>query len=103
VEEISIMAFWDELEKIASEARDPGSVWSSKTVGAPRSKLPPIQADRAPELSSAPDPKLVGPASQYGKRQNYSQPNVDTPQSTNPTIGAAERATPPPNVVFGVR
>jgi hypothetical protein len=97
------MAFWNELEKIGAALRSSTSSWSSKTVGAPRSKVPPKQMDRAPTLSDSPSPKLVGPASQYGKRQNYSQPNVAAPPPSNPTQGMAERMMPPPNVVFGVR
>lgn len=95
------MAFWDEIEKIAVQSRSPGSAWRSKSVGAPRSKLPPRQVDRAPTLSENMSPKLV--TSQQGKRQNYSQPNVDTPEIANPMQNAQERMTPPPNVVFGVR
>jgi len=97
------MAFWDELEKIGQQARSPGSPFASKTVGAPRAKLPPSQADHAPTLSDNPSPKLVGPASNYGKRQNYAQPNVATPPMTNPEQGEDVRNTPVPNVVFGVR
>jgi len=97
------MAFWDELEKIGESSRSSSSVWKSKTVGAPRSKVPATQMDRAPTLSDSPSPKLVGPASRYGKRQNYSQPNVAAPPPSNPSQGMAERMTPPPNVVFGVR
>jgi hypothetical protein len=97
------MAFWDELEKIGQEARSPDSPFSSKTVGAPRAKVTPAQADRAPTLSGSLSPKLVGPASSYGPRQNYAQPTAETAPATNPAQGEEARTASPPNVVFGVR
>jgi hypothetical protein len=100
---INVTAFWDELEKIAVQSRSPFSPWKSQTVGAPRTKLPPIQMDKAPTLSGNLSPKLVGPASQYGKRQNYSQSNTDVAPTVNPMMGSSERSVPTPNVVFGAR
>ena len=102
VQGISMTAFLDELEKIG-ETRSSESSWSSKTVSAPRSKTVGIQAAKAPTAPGNLSSKLVGPASQFGKRQNYSQPNVSTTPSTNPMQGVRERHAPSPNVVFGVR
>lgn len=98
-------AFFDELEKIGeTQARSSSSVWSSKTIGAPRSKLPGTQSPKAPTVPGELNSKLVRPASQFGKRQQeYSQPSSATPPSTNPAQGDMARNQPPPNVVFGVR
>ena len=99
-----VNALFDELRKIAeTQVRSSSSSWGAKTIGAPRSKLTGVQLAKAPTLPGKLHPKLIGPASQFGKRQNYSQPNVDTLPSTNPAQGAAARQLPPPNVVFGVR
>jgi len=96
-------SFYAELEKIAeSQARSSGT-WSAKTVGAPRSKPAGIQSPKAPTVPGKLHPKLVAPASSFGKRQNYSQPNPATTPETNPTQNVAARHAPPPNVVFGVR
>lgn len=98
------MAFFDELEKIGGSARSSFSSWSSKTVGAPRSKATGIMAAKAPTVPGKLDSKLVLPASQFGKRhQTYSQPSSVTPPLTNPAQGSVARNQPPPNVVFGVR
>jgi hypothetical protein len=97
-----MMAFFEELEKIGAQARSSSSTWSPKTVGAPRSKLPGKQAPKAPTAPGKLNVKITKPT-QYGARQNYSQPNVETAPSTNPAQGSAQRNTPPPNVVFGVR
>jgi hypothetical protein len=100
---ISIMAFLDEMEKIGGQTRLPGGTFTSQTVGAPRSKLPGAQSPKAPTAPGKLQSKIVSPASKFGKRQNYSQPNTATPQSTNPIQQEALRQTQPPNVVFGVR
>ena len=94
-------AFLDELEKIAVQARGPQAV--AKTVGAPRSKLPGTQSPKAPTAPGKLGPKLVMPGSKYGKQQKYSQPNTETPSTTNPSQGTMARQVPTPNVVFGVR
>lgn len=96
-------AFFEELEKIGAQARSSESVWTSKTTSAPRSKLPGRQAPKAPTAPGNLGPKVIRPAPQFGKRQNYSQPNVETPPATNPAQAADARHQPPPNVVFGVR
>ena len=97
-----IKAFSDELEKIATQERV--GVWSPKTIGAPRSKLPGSQAPKAPTAPGKLNAKLVRPAPQFGKRQQtYSQPNPATAPNTNPTQSVAARHKQPPNVVFGVR
>jgi hypothetical protein len=97
-------AFFDELEKIGGQARSSSSVWSSKTVGAPKSKSPTVEAAKAPTVPGKLDTKLVRPASQFGERhQTYSQPSTVTPPSTNPAVGSMARHQPPPSVVFGVR
>ena len=97
-------SFYEELEKIAAvQSRSSSSTWSSKTVGAPRTKLPGKQSPKAPTVPGKLSPKLVQPAAGYGKRQNYSQPNPATTPETNPAQQAAARQAPPPNVVFGVR
>jgi len=84
-------AFFTELEKLSSE-----------TIGAPRSKLPGFQGPKAPTAPGSLAPKNTMPGG-YGKRQNYSQPNVSSPAEFNPTQGIGARQQPPPNVVFGVR
>lgn len=100
----AMIAFFDELEKIAGQARALSSSWASKTVGAPRAKLPGLQTAKAPTVPGKLNAKLVRPASQFGKRhQKYSQPSSITPPSTNPALGMQARNQPPPNVVFGVR
>lgn len=97
-------AFYEEIEKIAaSQVRSSDSVWSSKTIGAPRSKLPGQQAPKAPTAPGDLNVKIKAPAASFGPRQNYSQPNEASAPDTNPAQGAAVRNTPPPNVVFGVR
>lgn len=100
-----LIALFDELEKIAEQqARSFSSAWSSKTIGAPRAKLPGTQSPKAPTVPGKLNSKLVRPASQFGKRQQtYSQPSSATAPTTNPTQAAAARHKPPPNVVFGVR
>lgn len=96
-------AFHQEIEKIATQVRSVSSQWSSKTVGAPRSKLPGQQAPKAPTAPSQLNVKITAPAAKLGPRQNYSQPNVVTAPPANPAQGAEVRNTPPPNVVYGVR
>jgi hypothetical protein len=95
-------AFFDELAKIAAQQRGPGP-WESTTVGAPRSKLPGQQSPKAPTAPGQLSPKVIKPAPQYGKRQNYSRVNVATAPGKNPAQSAELRAAPPPNVVFGAR
>jgi hypothetical protein len=95
-------AFYQEIEKIAAQARSSTSVWSSKTVGAARSKSTGQQTAKAPTTPSSLNVKIPSPG-KYGPRQNYSQPNVVTAPPANPMQGAGARNTPPPNVVFGVR
>ena len=58
--------------------RDADSPWASKTVGAPRSKLPSVQFPKAPTAPANMNAKLVLPAGKHGPRQNYSQPNVSS-------------------------
>lgn len=94
-------AFLDELMKIAAEARGPQD--APKTVGAPRMKLSGEQVPKAPTTPGKLSPKLVMPGSKYGKQQKYSQPNKETPPTTNPAQGVTARQLQPPNVVFGVR
>lgn len=97
-------AFADELMKIAAtQVRSSSSSWSAKTVGAPRSKLKGIQKPKAPTTPGKLSPKVIKPAAQFGKRQNYSQPNTAAPPETNPAQQQGLRAIPPPNVVFGAR
>lgn len=97
-------AFYEEIEKIAAvQQRSSDSVWSSKTIGAPRSKLPGQQAPKAPTAPGDLNVKVVAPAASSGPRQNYSQPNEASAPDTNPAQGAEVRNVPPPNVVFGVR
>jgi len=98
-----MVAFFEEMEKIGGQARSSFSVWSSKTVGAPRSKLSGQQAPKAPTAPGKLNVKIVAPGAKLGPRQNYSQPNVVTAPPANPMQGAGVRNTPPPNVVFGVR
>lgn len=86
---ISESAFFDELEKMAAEARDPNSPWSPKTVGSPRSRLPSLQFPKAPTAPGSMSPKLVKPAGNIGPRQNYAQPVVDIPN------GPLQTAEPP--------
>lgn len=76
---ISKSALFDELMKVAAEARDPNSPWSPKTVGSPRSKLPALQFPKAPTAPGSLSPKLVKPAGNYGTRQEYAQPVVSIP------------------------
>lgn len=98
-----MLAFYDEMGKIAAaQSRAPGP-WSPKTIGAPRSKLPGTQSPKAPTAPGKLDSKLVRPASSYGKRQNYSHPNQANTPDANPAQNVMARNTPPPNVVFGVR
>ena len=97
-----MMAFHEELTKIAA-ARSPSSAYAPKTVGAPRSKFPSQQTPKAPTAPGKLNVKIVAPAAQFGKRQNYSQPNAATQPTTNPAQGEKLRNAPPPNVVFGVR
>lgn len=92
-------AFFGELEKVA---RDLNSAWATKTIGAPRSKLPPIQLAKAPTAPGPMSPKLVMPAAKNGPRQTYSQPNVESPPEFNPAQSSDARQTPPPSVSFGV-
>lgn len=82
-------AFFDELDKVAGEARDPNSPWSPKTIGSPRSKLPSVQFPKAPTAPGNMSAKLVKPAGSYGTRQNYSQPVVNVPD------GPLQSAEPP--------
>ena len=78
-------AFFEELEKLGGLARSMDSPWGTKTVGAPRSKIPAAQYPKAPTAPGPMSPKLVTPAAKYGPSQNYSQPNFATP----PTTGVA--------------
>lgn len=96
-------AFFEELEKIGAQARSPDSVWAAQTIGAPRSKLPGTQSPKSPTVPGRLSPKVVSPASSYGQRQNYSQPNSAMTPDTSPMQNIQSRHTPPPNVVFGVR
>lgn len=97
-------AFADEVMKIAAtQVRSTTSAWSSKTVGAPRTKMPGKQQPKAPTVPSKLSPKVIKPASKFGKQQNYSQPNTAAPPETNPVQQQGLRAIPPPNVVFGAR
>jgi hypothetical protein len=94
-----------ELAKIAAstQARPSTSAWSTKTIGAPRSKLTGQQAAKAPTIPSGLNVKIVAPGAKFGPRQNYSQPYEDNAPSANPTQVGETRNTPPPNVVFGAR
>jgi hypothetical protein len=96
-------AFYDELEKIGAQARSSSSSWSSQTVSAPRVVAPSAETPKAPTVPSQFSLKNVKPASQFGRRQKYSQPNATTTPQSNPTQNAEGRMQPPPNVVFGVR
>ena len=100
---ISMDAFYEELEKIGSQARSYASTWASKTVSSPRVKMPSGKMPKAPTVPKQFSLNNVAPASQFGKRQHYSQPNPATAPQSNPTQNAAGRMQPPPNVVFGVR
>jgi hypothetical protein len=92
------MAFLDELQKIATQMREPGSAWAPSTIGAPRSKLPGAQTPNAPVTPGPLSSKLVSPASQYGQRQNYSQPFMSENPAATPEQGAELRSAPPPPV-----
>jgi len=77
-------AFFEELRKIAAEARDSNSPWAPKTIGAPRAKLTNAQFPKAPTAPSSMSPKLIQPVAKAGPTFNYSQPSVAAPSGTNP-------------------
>ena len=97
-----MLAFFNELEKLAESDRNPSSVWAPKTVGAPRSKLTGTQVAKAPAAPSSMAPHNVEPVAKYGP-QDYSQPNEASTPETNPGLEATARIQTPPNVVFGAR
>jgi hypothetical protein len=104
VQGINVTAFIDELIKIGAsttEGRSPASTWTAKSVEAPRSKMPSIEAPKPPATPGDMGPKLVRPAAQFGPRQNQ-QDDQGAPDS-NPALNADLRMQQPPNVVFGVR
>jgi hypothetical protein len=100
---VSLEAFLDELDKIAStQMRSPSSSWAPKSIGAPRSKVKPSSVPKPPTAPGSMAPKMPK-VTQYGQRQNYSKPNASTVPGTAPAQSAGIRNAPPPNVVFGVR